>query len=85
MKSVKNHLSLVIALFTIVFTMQVYLVVDRTVNAYETDLNDNYSIVVVTDKEMAPEALVALSSKIKSAEEISTKEVIQQLQSQMKQ
>jgi len=85
MKSVKNHLSLIIALFTIVFTMQIYLVVERTVNAYEDDLNKNYSIVVVTAKKMEPDALVALSSKIKSAEEISTKEVIERLQSQMKQ
>jgi cell division transport system permease protein len=85
MKSVRNHLSLVIALFTIVFTMQIYLAVDRTVNAYESNLNENYSIVVVTDKKMEADALLALSTKIKSAEEISTKEVIDRLQSQMKQ
>ena len=85
MRSVKNHLSLIIALFTIVFTMQVYIVVDRTVNAYERDLNENYSIVIVTKKKMAPKTLVALSPKIKSADEISTKEIISRLQSQMKQ
>ncbi len=85
MKSVKNHLSLIIALFTIVFTMQIYLVIDRTVKAYEGNLNENYAIVVVTKKTVELEALVAMSSKIKSAEEISTKEVLENLQSQMKQ
>ena len=85
MKSVKNHLSLIIALFTIVFTMQIYLVVERTVKAYEHNLNENYSIVVVTEKKMEPDALVALNPKIKNAQEISTKEVIEHLQSQMKQ
>ncbi len=85
MRSVKNHLSLVIALFTIVFTMQVYIVVDRTVVAYENDLNENYSIVVVTEKKVSTDSLVAMSSKIKSADEISTKDVIDRLQTQMKQ
>ncbi len=85
MKSVKNHLSLIIALFTIVFTMQTYIVVDRTVKAYERDLNENYSIVVVTKKKVETNTLVAMSPKIQSADEISTKEVIDRLQSQMKQ
>jgi cell division transport system permease protein len=48
MRSVKNHLSLIIALFTIVFTMQIYIIVDRTVTAYESNLNEDYSIDVVT-------------------------------------
>ncbi|MGB6020354.1 MAG: cell division protein FtsX [Sulfurimonadaceae bacterium] len=85
MRSVKNHLSLIIALFTIVFTMQIYIVVDRTVAAYESELNENYSIVVVTKKKVETDSLVAMSPKIKSADEISTKEVIDHLQSQMKQ
>ena len=85
MKSVRNHLSLVIALFTIVFTMQIYLAVDRTVNAYENNLNENYSIVVVTAKKMEPDALSDLDPMIKNAQEVSTAEVIEQFQSQMKQ
>jgi len=85
MRSVKNHLSLIIALFTIVFTMQVYVVVDRTVDAYERDLNENYSIVVVTKKKVEVKVLIAISPKIKSVNEISTKEIISTLQSQMKQ
>jgi len=84
MKSVKNHLSLITALFTIVFTMQIYIVVDRTVKAYECDLTDNYSIVVVTQKRVEPGTLVSISPTIERAEEISTKEVVERLQSQMK-
>jgi len=85
MRSVKNHLSLIIALFTIVFTMQVYIVIERTVSAYEKDLNQNYSIVVVTKKSVKPETLVAISPTIIAAEELSTKKVLEHLQSQMKQ
>ncbi len=85
MRSIKNHLSLIIALFSIVFTMQIYIVIDRTVVAYENDLNNNYSVVVVTKKKMEPKTLVSLSPTITSAKEISTKEVLTNLQSQMKQ
>ena len=85
MRSVKNHFSLIIALFSIVFTMQVYIDIDRTVTAYEKNLNENYSVVVVSQKRLKPVSLVAMSPKIKSAEEISTKEIVSRLQSQMKQ
>lgn len=85
MKSVKNHLSLIIALFSIVFTMQAYIIIDRTISAYEQQLNSDYSIVVVTKKKVDESALIAMSSKIVSAEEISTKEVVSSLQAQMKQ
>ena len=85
MRSIKNHLSLIVALFSIVFTMQVYIVIDRTVIAYENDLNDNYSVVVVTKKKVDTSTLVSLSSSIISAQEISTKDVLKNLQSQMKQ
>lgn len=85
MRSVKNHLSLIIALFTIVFTMQVYLLIDRTIDTYESNLNESYSIVVVSSKKSDPKSFVSLSPKIVAAEEISTKQVIEKLQKQMKQ
>jgi len=85
MRSVKNHLSLIIALFSIVFTMQVYIVIERTVTAYEKNLNENYSIVVVTQKKVSEKSLMAVSPKIVAVDEISTKEIVNRLQSQMKQ
>ena len=85
MRSVKNHLSLIIALFSIVFTMQAYIVIDRTITAYERDLNDDYSVVVVTKNKMDETKLVAISSKIVTVTEIATKEVLHTLQKQMKQ
>ena len=80
MRSVKNHLSLIIALFSIVFTMQVYLLIDRTIDTYESNLNESYSIVVVSNKKADPKSFVNLSPKIVAAEEISTKQVIEKLQ-----
>ena len=85
MKSIKNHLSLIVALFSIVFTLQTYMVMNRVVVAYEDNLNKNYQIIVVTKKEINPNKLEALSDDIKSATELSTKALIKNLQSQIKQ
>ncbi len=41
MKSLKNHISLIIALFTVLFSVQIYVAVDRTIDAYETRLNND--------------------------------------------
>lgn len=85
MRSVKNHLSLIIALFAVVFTMQVYLLIDRTIDSYESNLNESYSIVVVSSKKASPQSFLNLSPKIIGVEEISTQQVIEKLQKQMKQ
>ena len=84
MKSVKNHFSLIVALFSIVFTLQTYLVMERVVDAYEENLNTNYQIVVVTKKKVETKTLEAISSNIKNATELSTKELIKNLQTQIK-
>ena len=76
MRSVKNHLSLIIALFSIVFTLQVYLIMERVVFAYEVNLNENYKIIVVTQDAVEPQKLADLSDAIKSVEELSTNALI---------
>jgi len=85
MKSVKRHISLILALFSIVITFQFYTISDRVLNAYESNLNDNYAIILVTDKQIKKNTFTSISSMIKDVEEISTKKVIERLQSQMKQ
>jgi cell division transport system permease protein len=50
MKSFKNHLSLVIALLSILFSIQIFIVVERSLDAYKENLADNYSIIVVSQK-----------------------------------
>ncbi len=84
MKSVKNHLSLIIALFSIVFTLQLYFIMERVVFSYEENLNENYKIVVVTQESIAPEKLTRISSKIDKVSELSTQELIANLQTQIK-
>jgi cell division transport system permease protein len=47
-KSVKNHISLVVALVSILFSIQVFQIVDRAIEAYKVKLTKNYSLVIVS-------------------------------------
>lgn len=48
MKSIKNHLSFIIPLFILLFSIQFSFMLDRGVKAYESRLAGEYSIVVVS-------------------------------------
>lgn len=48
MKSIKNHISFIIPLFILLFSIQFSFMLDRGVKAYEGKLADEYSIVVVS-------------------------------------
>ena len=50
MKSIKNHLSLVIALLSILFSIQVFVISERSIEAYKEGLAHNYSLVIVSQK-----------------------------------
>lgn len=83
MKSLKNHFSLIAALFTILFTVQVYQVLDRSISAYEETLRQNYSIVVIANSALEEAALKSRFSLIASVEEISPEKVIKKLEKEM--
>ena len=48
MKSIKNHISFIIPLFILLFSIQFSFMIDRGVKAYEGKLANEYSIVVVS-------------------------------------
>lgn len=85
MKSLKNHLSLIIALFTVLASVQIYVAVDRTIAAYESHLKDDYSVIVVTNKLFNPSELKSMSSMIDHSEPISTAQVLERLKGEMSQ
>ena len=58
MKSFKNHLSLVIALLSILFSIQIFIVVDRSIDAYKVNLANNYSVIVVSQKKLDNKTIV---------------------------
>jgi cell division transport system permease protein len=81
MKSLKNHLSLVIALLSILFSIQAFIIVDRSIDAYKVSLANNYSVVIVSQKRVDEKALIKKNSIISEVVEISPDSVIKKLNS----
>lgn len=79
MKSFKNHFSLVVALIGILFSMQVYFIVERSIDAYKQDLAKNYSLVVVSNKTLIVEEIIKRDKNFSSLSELSADGVIQKL------
>ncbi|MBN2869777.1 MAG: cell division protein FtsX [Campylobacterales bacterium] len=83
MKSLKNHFSLIIALFTVLFSVQIYVAVDRTIKAYEEHLKNDYSIIVVSNKMLSEAEFKALDNLIERSETIATDQVLERLKGEM--
>ncbi|MDD3059913.1 MAG: cell division protein FtsX [Sulfurimonas sp.] len=83
MKSIKNHLSLVIALLSILFSIQIFTIVDRSVNAYKDNLATNYSLVVVSYSALSEKTIIEADERINTMIELSPDDVIQRLNTGM--
>lgn len=83
MKSLKNHFSLIAALFTILFTIQVYQVLNRSISSYEESLRANYSIVLISNTKLDESSLKSRFSLIRTLQEISPEKVIKRLEKEM--
>lgn len=79
MKSIKNHFSLVIALVSILFSIQIFTIVDRSIDAYKDKLANKYSVVVVTQVKMEDKQIKAINSIIDEITELSPDNVIKRL------
>ena len=81
MKSVKNHLSLIVALVSILFSIQIFIIVDRSMTAYKQNLANNYSVVVVSQKRISDSDFFLMNKLIKEVEILSPDKVIKRLNS----
>jgi len=79
MKSFRNHLSLVVALLSILFSLQTFIIVDRSINAYKENLAQNYSLVIVSLKKLQEKNILKKSDLIVSLEPLSPDSVIKKL------
>ena len=52
MRSFRNHISLIIPLFIMFFSFNVLLILDRTVQAYEYSLLEDFNMVIIASKEL---------------------------------
>jgi cell division transport system permease protein len=83
MKSLKNHFSLIAALFTILFTLQVYQILERSISSYEETLRSNYAMIVIATSALEESSLRSRFDIIRSVEEISPEKVIKRLEKEM--
>ena len=80
MKSIKNHFSLIVALFAILFSIQVLIINDRAINAYQEKLASDYSLVVVSNTSISNQQFKSYSPYIASSKELSAEKIISKLQ-----
>lgn len=79
MKSLKNHIAVIIPLFVLLFSLQFSLVVKEVVSKYEQRLIQEYSIVIVSQKSIDKNVLMSKVAGIKRVEEISSKKILDRL------
>ena len=83
MKSIKNHLSLVIALLSILFSLQVFIIVDRSIDSYKENLATSYSVVVVSNKRVDNKTIIDANKIVAEVTSLTPDSVIQRLNTGM--
>lgn len=81
MNSIKNHISLIIALLSIIFSIQILTIVDRAIDAYKNNLTDNYTVIVVSQKRLQKYDMLSFNSLISDSIELKPDNVIKRLNS----
>jgi len=79
MKSLKNHISVILPLFVLLFSLQFSFLTDKIVDNYAKKLTQDYSIVVVAPKTLSQAVVKSRVNGIKSIEEISSKKILDRL------
>ena len=83
MKSIKNHLSLVIALLSILFSLQVFIIVDRSIDSYKENLASTYSVVVVSNKRLDDKTIIDSNKIVAEVSALTPDSVIERLNTGM--
>ncbi len=83
MKSLKNHLSLIIALATILFTLQTFTIVERSVSSYETRLKNDYSLIIVANTALDAKEIAGIDSVIAASEPISPDRILSEFKEEL--
>ncbi len=83
MRSIRHHLALILPLFAILFCVEYLLLFDRIIDRYETDLKENYSLIVVADRSVKLSDLSHCDTLIKKVEPIDAELVLQKIKGRM--
>ncbi|WP_200763880.1 hypothetical protein [Nitrosophilus alvini] len=79
MKFLKSHLSLILPLFAILFSIQFYIMVEKAIEDYEKNLVKDYAIILVSKKEFSFNDIKDILPNAADLEEINPQDIIQRL------
>ncbi|MGP1485110.1 MAG: cell division protein FtsX [Campylobacter sp.] len=79
MKSLKNHLSVILPMFALLFSVQFMFLVENIIKNYETQMSEDYNIIIVSDQELNASVIRPLVPTISSLDQLSSKGVLQRL------
>ncbi len=82
MKSLKNHLSIIIPLIALLSAYQFYVVIDRLVMGYEKKLGNEYSIIIVSISKLTEADISEKVKNFKSLEEVTPDSVLSKFENQ---
>jgi len=83
MKSLKDHLMFILPLFSILVGIEFFLVFDRVTNNYEQTLKENYSILVVSKRQIDTNRIKSVDKRIDRVEEIKRNAIASQIAKRM--
>lgn len=83
MKSLRNHISVIIPLFVLLFSFQFSILLDRMVKDYEKLLLDDYSIVIVSSVTVDKQRLKSRVSEIDKIEFMPTDKILKRFEKSM--
>ncbi len=79
MRSLKNHISLIIPLFAILFAIEFTFWIDRSIDSYEKNLSSDYAIVIMSKKPLTLQKIKEYVPEMVQLQEIDRKKVINRL------
>ena len=83
MKSIKEHLMFILPLMAMLIGIEFILIFNRVTTNYEQKLKDEYSILVVSKKELTTPIARSVSDKIDSVEAMNREEIAKEVTSGM--
>ncbi len=83
MKFLKRHLSLIIPLLAILFSIEAMLTITRIQEAYEVNLKKSYSIILAASRELKSDEILLRVSEFKSLNPISSESIVERLKGEI--
>jgi len=79
MKSIKSHFSLTLALFSIIFIVQLFIVVLGLIEKYEEKLRNNYAMILISHAKIEKASLTKVSKDIIELKPITSDTILNEL------